>query len=269
MEDLAKSAAEALSSLRERRPLVQNITNYVSMDVAANLLLALGASPAMVHSSEEVEDFADISNALVVNIGTLSPAWVASMKLAAHRFKEAGKPWVLDPVGVGATAYRTTTAAALTRIGPTVIRGNASEIAALAGASAARVKGVDSTAASADALAPAKALAAASRAVVVVSGEVDYATDGHHVVSVRGGDALMPLVTALGCSLSASVAAFAAVAENPLRASVAALAVFAVAGRRAAAQAQGPATFRTAFIDAIHRLTPASLATEAEIALES
>jgi hydroxyethylthiazole kinase len=131
------------------------------------------------------------------------------------------------------------------------------------------VKGVDSTAASADALAPAKALAAASRAVVVVSGEVDYATDGHHVVSVRGGDALMPLVTALGCSLSASVAAFAAVAENPLRASVAALAVFAVAGRRAAAQAQGPATFRTAFIDAIHRLTPASLATEAEIALES
>jgi hydroxyethylthiazole kinase len=263
MTQRANDVGKALAALRADRPLVHNITNYVSMDVAANVLLALGASPAMVHSSEEVEAFADLSASLVVNIGTLSPDWVAAMRLAARRMCDAGKPWVLDPVGVGATAYRTGVATSLLALKPAVIRANASEIAALAGAQA-RGKGVDSLAASRDVLEPARALAAATGAVVVVSGEVDYVTDGTSIVAVFGGHPLMPAVTALGCSLSATMAAFAAVAA-PFDAAVAAAAVFAVAGRQAGDSAQGPASFRTGFIDALWRLTPQTVAESAEL----
>ena len=123
----------ALGDLRALRPLVQNITNYVAMTPSANVLLALGASPAMVHAVEEVEDFVAISDALAVNIGTLSPPWVAAMRAAAERAKALGKPWVLDPVGCGATPYRSAVAAELAALGPAVIRGNASEILSLAG----------------------------------------------------------------------------------------------------------------------------------------
>src|SRR4249920_701142 len=128
-------AASALEALRARRPLVHNITNYVAMTVSANVLLALGASPAMVHAVEEVEDFVAISNALAINIGTLSPRWVEAMRLAAAKAVALGKPWVLDPVGCGATPYRTGVAAELATLKPTIIRGNASEIMSLAGAS--------------------------------------------------------------------------------------------------------------------------------------
>ena len=134
----------ALEDLRARRPLVHNITNYVAMSVSANVLLALGASPAMVHAAEEVEDFVAISDALAVNIGTLSPPWVAAMRAAVMRARALGKPWVLDPVGCGATAYRTQVAAELAALAPTVIRGNASEILNLSGQVGAAGKGVDS-----------------------------------------------------------------------------------------------------------------------------
>jgi hydroxyethylthiazole kinase len=264
MTQWSEKVGKALAALRTDHPLVHNITNYVSMDVAANVLLAVGASPAMVHSSEEVEAFADLSAALVVNIGTLSPDWVAAMKLAARRMGDAGKPWVLDPVGVGATPYRTAISASLLALKPSVIRANASEIAALAGAQAARVKGVDSLAASGAVLGPARALAAATGAVVLVSGEVDYVTDGARTIAIAGGDALMPKVTALGCSLSATVAAFCAVVD-PFDAAVSAAAVFAVAGRQAGRKAKGPASFRTAFIDALWQLTPEGLADAADV----
>ena len=135
----------SLQAVRERAPLVHNITNFVAMDVTANCLLALGASPAMVHAEEEVEDFLAIAQALVVNIGTLSPPWVAAMGRAAARARALGRPWVLDPVGAGATPYRTRTSLELIERGPTVIRGNASEILALAGVAAGPTKGVDST----------------------------------------------------------------------------------------------------------------------------
>src|SRR3954470_23099246 len=134
----------ALRTLRERSPLVHNITNYVAMDVSANALLAIGAAPAMVHALEEVEEFTGISSALVVNIGTLSPQWVEAMRLAAQRAAALGKPWVLDPVGAGATRYRTDTARKLAGMRPTVIRGNASEVLAVAGGTEA-TRGVDST----------------------------------------------------------------------------------------------------------------------------
>ena len=151
----ASDAWASLAAVRRGAPLVHSITNYVSMDITANALLALGASPAMVHAVEEVEDFVSIASALVVNIGTLSPAWVAAMERAADRARERGKPWVLDPVGAGATPYRTGVARGLARRGPTVIRGNASEILALGGG-VEGTRGVDSAHGSDDALAAAQ-----------------------------------------------------------------------------------------------------------------
>ena len=202
--------AEVWSTLRRLRqitPLVHNITNYVSMDVSANALLAVGAAPAMVHALEEVEDFVSISSALVVNIGTLSPAWVAAMERAADRAVALGKPWVLDPVGAGATRYRTDTARELAGRRPTVIRGNASEILAVAGG-VEGTRGVDSAHGSDDALATARALAARLGCVVAVTGAVDYVTDGAQVLAVRHGHPMMTKVTALGCALSGVTAAF-------------------------------------------------------------
>jgi hydroxyethylthiazole kinase len=262
MTDMS-DVASALDALRARRPLVQNITNYVAMTVSANVLLALGASPAMVHAQEEVEDFVAISDALVINIGTLSPPWVEAMRLAAVAANEAKKPWVLDPVGCGATPYRTGVAAELARFRPAVIRANASEIMSLTGATGGG-KGVDSTARSEDALEAARALARGTGSVVAVTGAVDYATDGVTEVRVEGGDALMPLSTALGCALSAVTAAFCAVAP-PLPAAVAALAVFGAAGAQAARRCRGPGHLPAEICDALHLMDRATLAGAARV----
>ena len=258
------SVAAALAELRVRRPLIQNITNYVAMTVSANVLLALRASPAMVHAVEEVEDFVAISDALVINIGTLSPCWVDAMGQAAARANAMGKPWVLDPVGCGATPYRTRVAAELAAMGPRIIRGNASEILSLAGAAAAGPKGVDSAARSDDALAAAGALARSSGAVVAVTGATDYATDGTRLVGVESGHAMMPFSTALGCSLSAVTAGFAVVAK-PLEAAVAALAVFGSAGAEAAERCRGPGHLPAELCDALYLLDRDTLARRARL----
>jgi hydroxyethylthiazole kinase len=258
-------AADALDRLRARRPLVHNVTNYVAMTVSANVLLALGASPAMVHALEEVDDFVAISDALVVNIGTLSPPWVEAMRRAAVVANAAGKPWVLDPVGCGATRYRTDTAAELASLRPTVIRGNASEIMSLC-ATGEGPKGVDSTARSDQALEAARTLAKRTGSVVAVTGLVDYATDGANDVPVEGGDALMPLSTALGCSLSAVTAAFAAVAD-PMTAAVSALAVFGAAGAEAARRCRGPGHLPAELCDALHLMDRGSLIRNARVGL--
>jgi hydroxyethylthiazole kinase len=263
------SAYAALEKLRARRPLVHNITNFVAMTVSANVLLALGASPAMVHSVEEVEDFAAIADALVVNIGTLSPEWVTAMRAAATTMVAAGKPWVLDPVGCGATPYRTKAAAGLAMLRPTIIRGNASEILSLSGAAGAGPKGVDSTVKSDSALDAARQLAAATGAVVAVTGATDYATDGMRIVAIEGGDPLMPLSTALGCALSAVTAAFAAVEPDPLRASVAALSVFGAAGAEAASGLKGPGHLPAGICDALYGMTLPLLSRRAHILVET
>jgi hydroxyethylthiazole kinase len=253
-----------VTELRNRRPLVHNITNYVAMTVSANVLLALGASPAMVHAVEEVEDFVAISSSLVINIGTLSPRWVEAMRLAAAKAVALGKPWVLDPVGCGATPYRTGVAAELAAMRPTIIRGNASEIMSLAGAAAAGGKGVDSTMSSDAALAAAAALAGKTGAVVAITGETDYATDGTAMIAVAGGDPLMPLSTALGCALSATTAAFAAL-RPPLEAAVVGLAVYGAAGAEAASRCRGPGHLPAELCDALHRLDAEMLAKRASI----
>jgi len=260
------AAGAALDDLRAARPLVQNITNYVAMTISANVLLALGASPAMVHAPEESADFAAISSSLVVNIGTLSESWVDGMRRAVLRMNEDGKPWVLDPVGCGATPYRTAVAVELSRLRPAIIRGNASEILSLAGASGAGGKGVDSTTSSDAAIAAAQALARETGAVVAVTGETDYVTDGAIVVAITGGHALMPLSTALGCALSATVAAFAAI-RPPMEAAVAALAVYGAAGALGAENLAGPGLLPAALCDMLYGLDAESVAAFASVSV--
>jgi hydroxyethylthiazole kinase len=254
----------ALEDLRAKRPLVQNITNYVAMTVSANVLLALGASPAMVHAVEEVEDFVAIADALAVNIGTLSPQWVDAMRIAIARANALGKPWVLDPVGCGATTYRTQVAAELAGRKPWVIRGNASEIMSLAGQVGAGGKGVDATAPVEYAITAASELARRAGCVVAVTGETDYVCEGTTRLAVHSGHALMPLSTALGCALSAVTAAFTAV--RPAReAAVAALAVFGAAGAVAAERAGGPGHLPAELCDALHRMDRSTLASHARL----
>jgi hydroxyethylthiazole kinase len=245
-----------LARLRADRPLVQAITNFVAMDLSANALLALGASPAMVHAEEESAQFAGFSNALVVNIGTLSGPWIRSMLAAARAARDVGAPWAFDPVGVGATTFRNETSLALLAMKPTLIRGNASEIMALAGLAGAGgggggPKGVDSADTTEAAREAATALARASGAVVAATGDVDFVTDGTRSARVHGGDATMTRVTAVGCALTGVCAAFLAARDDAFEASLAALAFYKLAGSRAGAAAQGPGSFRVAFLDAL------------------
>lgn len=266
MEPYSPEAAfELLEKVRAERPLVHNITNYVAMTVSANVLLALGASPAMAHAVEEQEDFAGIASSLVVNIGTLSPPWIDAMKQAAGYYAALGKPWVLDPVGVGATELRNRTASALLAMRPTVLRGNAGEVMALAGM-AGGVQGVDSTAGSDAALDAAVGLADKLGIVVAVTGETDYVTDGKRTAAITGGHDLMPLSTALGCSLSGVVGAFTAVAPA-FDATVAALAVYAAAGRIAGDRVKGPGHLPSELCDALYALDAALLGANTSVEL--
>jgi hydroxyethylthiazole kinase len=262
----AAASWASLQAIRQGAPLVHNITNFVSMEVVANCLLALGASPAMVHAEEEVEDFVGIASSLVVNIGTLSPPWVAAMARAGTRASALGRPWVLDPVGAGATPYRTRTALDLIERVPTVIRGNASEILALAGAAGGPTKGVDSTHSADEAVHAAQQLAEASGAVVAVTGRVDRITDGERWLEVENGDPRMTRVTALGCAASAIIGAFLVVERDPLLAAAQALAIFGLAGERAAAEAPGPGSLRWRIVDQLALLDEATVLAGAKIA---
>lgn len=254
-----------LAQLRRTPPLVQCITNYVAMNIAANVMLAAGASPAMVHAAEEAGEFTDLASALTVNIGTLSPHWFTGMKLAVVAAHEKRIPWVLDPVAHFATAFRRNAVAELMGLRPTIIRANASEILALGGVKSAG-QGVDSRDAVEQAEAAAVALARAHEAVVAVTGAVDFVTDGRRSVRVAGGSPVMPKVTALGCALTCLVGAFAAIApREPLAATVAALACFGVVGEVAAEGAEGPGSFAWRFLDALAALDAASLDAKARV----
>ncbi|CAN7719841.1 hydroxyethylthiazole kinase [Rhizobium leguminosarum] len=254
-----------LKAMREKPPLVQCITNYVAMNIAANVLLAAGASPAMVHAAEEAGEFAGIASALTINIGTLSTQWIDGMQAAAKAATSAGRPWVLDPVAHYATAFRHNAVAELLALRPTIIRGNASEIIALSGGES-RGQGVDSRDPVEQAEGSARWLAERQRAVVAVTGAVDFVTDGERAVRIEGGSALMPQVTALGCSLTCLVGAFAATApEDIFGATVAALATFAIAGEEAALGAAGPGSFSWRFLDALAALDPETLDARARI----
>lgn len=228
-----------LHAVRERAPLVHNITNFVVMNFSANALLAVGASPVMAHAHDEVADMAGIAQALVLNIGTLEPAWIESMRLALVAARARPIPVVLDPVGAGATPYRNRALGELLRAGaPSVVRGNGSEIMSVAGLAAA-TRGVDSAASSNEAVDAARALARDQDAVVCVSGADDHVVDGGgRWATVSNGHPWMTRVTGVGCSASALVGAFCAVQPDAWRATLAAMAVLGVVGEMAAERTQ-------------------------------
>ncbi|MDR1180051.1 MAG: hydroxyethylthiazole kinase, partial [Spirochaetales bacterium] len=250
----ARSVWEDIVKIRERSPLVHNITNFVVMNNTANALLALGASPVMAHADEEVEEMVSGCGALVINIGTLSAQWVGAMEKAMLRARERGVPVVFDPVGVGATGYRSRTADGLLGTAAVrIIRGNASEISALV-SSGTKMKGVDSSMSSDSASGFAKTLSGMYGCVVSLSGETDYIVQGERRVCIRNGHPLMPRVTGLGCSASALSAAFAAVNEDAFAAAAHAMAVMGIAGELAAREAKGPGSFQVHFLDALYGL---------------
>jgi hydroxyethylthiazole kinase len=264
---ISAACGELLAHVRHASPLVQCITNYVAMNYAANVLLAAGASPAMVHAAEESGEFARLAGALTINIGTLSSDWLDGMRAAAKAATDAGRPWILDPVAHFATTYRRKATKELLALHPSVIRGNASEIMALAG-QASSGRGVDAGDSVEQAHASAMALARSKHAVIAVTGAVDYVTDGSHAVHISGGSALMPQVTAMGCALTGLIGAFAAVLpENPFLATIAALVCFNVAGEHAEAQSAGPGSFAYRFLDALAALDAQALQAQARIVI--
>ncbi len=244
----------SLSAVRSKSPLIHNITNFVVMNLTANALLAVGASPVMVHAADEVEQMTGLSNALVINLGTISPDWSGAMRLAVTRAGQAGVPWVIDPVGVGALGYRTAVATDLIRRGPAVIRGNASEILALASAGGAAAKGVDSAHESAAALDAAGDLARRLGSTVAVTGRIDYVTDGRRMIAIANGHPLMARVTGLGCTATALIGAFLAVEPDAVTAAAHALAVLGIAGEAAAEHAAGPGSLQVGLLDMLHSL---------------
>lgn len=251
--------------IREQGPLVHNITNYVVMNNTANALLAIGASPVMAHAEEEVEQMVAIANALVINIGTLSPAWVRAMSRAMRRAAERQIPIVLDPVGAGATAYRTRTVKELLSCAtPSIIRGNASEIMALVD-SQASTRGVDSAHSSAMAVEAAHALSRQTGSVVGISGAVDYVIWQEKRLALHNGHPMMPRVTGLGCTASALCGAFVAVNPSPFEATAHAMAVLAIAGELAAERAEGPGTLQLYLLDVLYTLNEAQIAQRLKI----
>jgi hydroxyethylthiazole kinase len=245
---------EDVELIRERSPLVHNITNYVVMNVTANALLAVGASPVMAHAIEEVEEMAGIAQALVLNIGTLSPAWIEAMCLAGRVAKSRGIPIVLDPVGAGATALRTRTSLRiLDEITPTIVRGNASEIRALAGA-AGTTKGVDSVDSSEAAVEAGRLIAVRYGCVASISGATDIVVDSTRVARVLNGNALMARVTGSGCTATALTGAFAAINPSAFEAASHAMGLSGIVGEFAAALAEGPGSYQSHFLDQLYRV---------------
>eukprot|EP00958_Prasinococcus_capsulatus_P020540 scaffold2691_cov417-Prasinococcus_capsulatus_cf.AAC.30 len=323
---LAAEMWRVLCRLREDRPLIQCFANYVSMDIMANALLAIGASPAMVHSEKESVEFVHLAAGgparmspsyslraclqaqrdqplplvcaylsarlagLSINIGTLSPDWVESMKKAAGTANVQSKPWVFDPVGCGATSYRTTTSTEILRLQPTVVRGNASEIGCLAGQSAT-VRGVDSTLNSSSQVLSAQEIARSHQCVVVVTGEVDYISDGNTTLQVTNGVPMLQSVTATGCSLSSIVCAFVAsgraegglrirptpgiAGDDPIRlagvpdvrSAAYACAAFGVCAELASQESRGPGSFRAALLDHLYLLSEEHVLKMAKVVL--
>jgi hydroxyethylthiazole kinase len=253
-----------LRTIRERKPLVHQITNYVVMNETANATLALGALPVMAHAPQEVEEMAAAAGALVLNIGTLSEPWIHGMLLAGAAANNSGVPIVLDPVGAGATQYRTATARRLLEeLEIAVVRGNAAEIATLAGQEA-EIRGVESVGAAAG---PELAEAAARTlgCVAAVTGPVDHVSDGRRHYAIANGHELLGAVTGTGCMSTAMTGCFLAVQPDSLKAAAEALVAFGAAAEDAAAGAKGPGSFHVALYDALAALDPDALDGRAKV----
>ena len=262
MGDLSERAAANLAAVREKKPLIHNITNYVVMNYTANALLSMGASPVMAHAHNEVEEMVSLAGALVLNIGTLTDEWIASMIRAGKRASELGKPIILDPVGSGATSLRTGAAQRIIeQIDISVIRGNASEILSLRH-SDSTTKGVDSIHSVEDAAETARTLAGELKTILAITGPTDLITDGDRVIRVSNGHPLMGYVTGTGCTATVTIGAFLAVDDDAVSASATALAFFGLAGEVAGNKSSAPGSFMIGMLDALYTISPEELRAE-------
>lgn len=262
---MADQAGQDLALIRQKKPLVHNITNLVVMNFTANALLAAGASPVMAHAHEEVEEMVGLAGALVLNIGTLTPHWVQSMEIAGRRANQLNIPVILDPVGAGATRLRTQSALRLLeQVRVSVVRGNASEVLSLA-RSGGGTKGVDSIHGVDEAVEAAGVLARELGTVIAITGERDLVTDGASLWRVANGHVLMGFVTGMGCAATAMMGAFLAVQPDPVKAAVGGLSYLGLAGQKAAVASRGPGSFQAAFLDELMAMEPRTLTVEALI----
>lgn len=270
MDQLKSGIIEAVETVRAQNPLAGSVTNGVTMDFVANAQLAVGGSAAMVYLPDEGECLVAAGGAVYLNMGTLLPVYEETLPRTAAAAFNAGKPWVLDPVGIGIGKLRTDLLLQLKQYKPAIVRGNASEIIALASlweletnaSEASRPRGVDSTDTVDAARDAAVALARYTGGAVAVSGEVDLVTDGKTVAKSHGGSALMEKVTGFGCSQGGVLAVYAT-ATDPFTAALAGVAHYNVAGARAAQAADAPASFKVAFIDELYRATAQDIAENA------
>lgn len=252
--DLAAVTADALAEIRARRPLIHQITNYVVMNDTANVTLHIGASPVMAHAIGEVREMVRYAGALVLNIGTLEPAWIEAMVAAGEEANARGVPVILDPVGVGATALRTDAVEAiLAAVRVDVVRGNAAELSAIAGL-AAEIRGVDSVSAADAPDAAARIVARRTGGAAVVSGSIDHVADATRVGEIANGHPLMGAITGSGCMATALVGSFRAVQPDSFLAAAASMIAFGIAGEIAAERSAGPGTFRQHLMDAVYGL---------------
>lgn len=266
MNNAPTEVAEVFANVRSRRPLVHHITNFVSMNAVANITLCLGALPVMAHAKEEVEEMVDAASALVLNLGTLWPDQVDAMLMAGRRANQRNIPIVLDPVGAGATQLRTESAQLLLHeLSIAIVRGNAAEIASLAGVES-KISGVESLSVVGDAANIASQFAEKYHCVAAVTGAVDVVTDGVRSMHVANGHPIMSTVTGTGCMATAVVAACAAVESDCVHAATAALAAYGLAGQIAAERSRGPGTFQIHLYDALAELTEDTLRAGARIA---
>jgi hydroxyethylthiazole kinase len=260
--------ADLFARLREKHPLVHHITNYVTVNDCANITLAVGAAPVMADAHEEVCEMVTFAGALVLNIGTLNSGQIESMILAGGMANDKKIPVILDPVGAGATRFRTDSSLRLLdELEIAVLKGNAGEIGVLAGAEA-HVRGVDSFGMSGDPVKIARNFAREAGITIVVSGATDIVTDGKRILLVDNGHPMMGSISGTGCMAASVTGAFAAVSDDPVIASAAAMAAFGIAGEKAAAGARGPYTFKVSLFDELARLVPEDLASCAKIRVE-
>ena len=266
--NIIQTICDDLSKLRERKPLIHSITNLVVMNETANAILCLGALPIMAHAIEEVQEMVGISGALVLNIGTLTPDWIDAMELAGKRANELGVPVILDPVGAGASRLRTDSSKRLLgNVRVSIVRGNAAEVATLAGI-AAEVRGVESVSISEEPAQIAEEFASTYGCTVAITGAVDHVSDGRRSAQLRNGHTLLGKVVGTGCISNVIIASFAAVQPDPFLAAIEGLTALGIAGETAAkVSGDRPGTFHVELYNSLYALTADDITAMAKIEL--
>jgi len=263
-----------ICAIKEKGPLVHNISNLVVINFIANGLLASGASPIMAHALEEIDEIVSMAGSVVLNIGTLDNEWLDSIYAAANYAAMRSVPLVLDPVGAGVSRMRTEAACKLIKNSNlSVLRGNASEIMAchhhlLASGTQARGRGVDAAHKSEAALVAGQELATTFDLCVVISGKTDFIINSSHTLGLQNGDTLMTKVTGMGCLSSALVGAFLGVQKDRFNAAAHAMSFMGVCGELAARDAAGPASFAEAFLDKLHNIQKIEIEESLRLALK-